>query len=165
MKIYRKIMNIVAVIEDVVLVLSFVLILALTFGNVVARKIFQHSWGFTEEIVIAVFVLLSLLAAGVAARRPGGLTSLSLVPDLVGPRGKKVLNVLSNLACVIYSLILAYQGWGRMKVDQTLSPILHIPKVIFWSFVLIGGISLALHFVENGIVYCSQDLKKEENNE
>jgi len=163
MKVYRKIMDVLTMIENIVLTLAFVLILGLTFGNVVARKVFQHSWGFTEEIVIAVFVLLSLLAAGVAARRPGGLTSLSLVPDMVGPRGKKVLNVLSTIACVAYSLILAYEGWGRMKADKTLSPILHIPKVIFWSFVLIGGISLALHFIENCIVYCSQDLTEKDS--
>ena len=162
MKVYKKIMDIVTVIENIVLTLSMVLVTALTFGNVVARKVFHHSWGFTEEIVIAVFVLISLLAAGVAART-GGLVNLALLPDHVGPKGKKVLNVISTIICTIYSLILAWEGWGRMQVESMLSPILHIPKTVFWSFVLIGGISLALHFVENCIDFCMQDLTEKED--
>lgn len=69
MKVYKKIMNVITKIEDIVLALASLLVLVLTFGNVIARKVFQHSWGFTEEIVVAVFVLISLLAAGVAARK------------------------------------------------------------------------------------------------
>ncbi len=154
MNVYKKIMGVITAIEDIVLILALVLVVVLTFGNVVARYVFNHSWGFTEEIVIAVFVLLSLLAAGVAARKPGGLVNLGLLADNVGLRAQKVLHVLSTIACVFYSLLLTYEGWGRMMVDQTLSPILHIPKIIFWSFVFIGGISLTLHFVENCILFC-----------
>ena len=67
MKIYKGIMRVITVIENAVLAVSMLLVLVLTFGNVVARKVFNHSWGFTDEIVVAVFVLISLLAAGVAA--------------------------------------------------------------------------------------------------
>lgn len=161
MKVYKKIMDVVTIIENIVLILSLILVTALTFGNVVARKIFHHSWGFTEEIVIAVFVLISLLAAGVAARK-GELVNLAILPDFVGPKGKKILNVISTVVCVIYSLILTYEGWGRMQAESMLSPILHIPKTVFWSFVVIGGISLALHFIENCVIFCSQDLTKKE---
>jgi TRAP-type C4-dicarboxylate transport system permease small subunit len=164
MKVYKKIMDIITVIENIVLSLSMVLVTVLTFGNVVARKVFHHSWGFTEEIVVAVFVLISLLAAGVAARS-GELVNLALLPDNVGPKAKKVLNVISTVICTAYSLLLAWEGYGRIQVDHTLSPILHIPKTIFWSFVVIGGISLALHFVENCIDFCSADLTEQEDKE
>lgn len=161
MKIYKKIMDIITKLEEIVLALALILVTVLTFGNVVGRKVFHHSWGFTEEIVVAVFVLISLLAAGVAARK-GELVNLALLPDNVGPKGKKILNVITTVICVIYSLLMAWEGWGRMQVDHTLSPILHIPKTLFWSFVLIGGISLALHFIENCIDFCMQDLSEKE---
>lgn len=164
MKIYKKIMDIVTKIEEIVLALALVLVTVLTFGNVVARKVFHHSWGFTEEIVIAVFVLISLLAAGVAARK-GDLVNLALLPDIAGPKGKKILHIISTVICVIYSLILTWEGWGRMQVESMLSPILHIPKTVFWSFVVIGGISLALHFIENCIEFCSQDLTEKGDEE
>ena len=78
MKVYARIMKVVTTIENIVLAISMILVLVLTFGNVVARKVFHHSWGFTEEIVVAVFVLISLLAAGVAAK-DGGLVNLGLM--------------------------------------------------------------------------------------
>ncbi len=151
MKVYKSIMKVVVQIEHVVLALSMLMVLALTFGNVIARKVFNHSWGFTEEIVVAVFVLISLLAAGVAAKDPDGLVGLSIVTDRLSLAGKKVAKTISTVICVIYSAVLTYTGIGRMIADHTQSPILHIPKVIFWSFVVIGGISLCLHFIENCI--------------
>ncbi len=159
MKLYSKIMRVVLAVEHFVLVVSMILVLVLTFGNVVARKVFHHSWGFTEEIVVAVFVLISLLAAGVAAK-DGGLINLGLVTDHVSKSVQKVLHVISTVICVIYSLILTYEGIGRINADHTFSPILHIPKMVFWSFVVIGGISMALHFIQNCILFCLPEEKK-----
>lgn len=158
MQVYKQIMRVITLIEEVVLALASILVLGLTFGNVVARYVFHHSWGFAEEIVVAVFVLISLLAAGVAAGT-GDLVNLALLPDHVGPGMKKVLKIISTVIGVIYSLILAWQGFGRVMTDHTFSPILHISKSIFWSFVVIGGISLALHFIEHCIDFCGRDLE------
>ena len=158
MQVYKQIMRVITLIEEVVLALASILVLGLTFGNVVARYVFHHSWGFAEEIVVAVFVLISLLAAGVAAGT-GDLVNLALLPDHVGSGMKKVLKIISTVIGVIYSLILAWQGFGRVMADHTFSPILHISKSIFWSFVVIGGISLALHFIEHCVDFCGRDLE------
>ena len=155
MKTYKKIMGIVVKIENAVLALSILLVLVLTFGNVIARKIFQHSLGFTEEITVAVFVLISLLGAGVAAR-DGGLVNLSLIPDRLGKKGRNVLQILSTVVCLFYSVVLTAEGINRVRVDHTLSPILHIPKSFFWIFVVIGGVSLTLHFIENCLDFLKQ---------
>ena len=141
-------MGIVVTIENAVLALSILLVLVLTFGNVIARKIFQHSLGF-------VFVLISLLGAGVAAR-DGGLVNLSLIPDRLGKKGKNVLQILSTVVCLFYSVVLTAEGINRVRVDHTLSPILHIPKSFFWIFVVIGGVSLTLHFIENCLDFLKQ---------
>lgn len=161
MKVYKQIMNVVALIEEIALAIATLLVLVLTFGNVIARYVFHHSWGFTEEIVVAVFVLISMLACGVAARS-GDLVNLGLIPDLVNAKGKKVLNVISTVICVIYSMILTYEGFLKMTSDGKLSPILHIPYSIFWSFIVIGGVSLILHFIEHCITFCTSDLDKKE---
>ena len=152
MNVYRKIMGVVVWIEKIILALSFVLVLVLTFGNVVARKVFAHSWGFTEEIVVAMFVLLSLLGVGVAARK-SELVGLSLLTDNVSPGVRKVFKLLETVFCVGFSLILTWQGIDRMMVDHTFSPILHIPKAWFWGFVVVGGISMILHFLESCITF------------
>ena len=63
MKGYKKVMEFIAGMEKVILVLSTVLILILTVGNVLSRKLLHRSWSFTEELVVAVFVLITLVAA------------------------------------------------------------------------------------------------------
>lgn len=151
MKAYQKFMRAVTAVEKFVLSAAMVLVLVLTFGNVIARKIFMHSWGFTEEITVAVFVLISLLGSGVAAQEDGGLVSLTLIPDRVGPTAKKVLRTISWVCSMIYAAVLTVEGIGRMAADHTLTPILHIPKLWFWLFVVVGGISLLLHLTCNFI--------------
>ena len=47
MKIYKKIMNALAAVEKIVLVISTLLILVLTVGNVFSRKVIHRSWSFT----------------------------------------------------------------------------------------------------------------------
>ncbi len=163
MKAYKKFMHVIMTIEDIVLALSTLMVLGLTFGNVIARKLFHHSWGFTEEIVVAVFVLLSLLGAGLAARDEGGLVNLALIPDMVGEKGKKVLNLISTVICLIYSLLLTVMACGRMMNDATKTPILAIPKSFFWVFVIIGGISLILHSIENCIEFQTTSHEKKED--
>ena len=85
------------------------------------------------------------------AAKTGELVNLALVPDHVGPKTKKVLHVISSVICILYAAILTKEGIGRMMVDRTFSPILHIPKKYFWLFLVIGGVSLILHFIENCI--------------
>ena len=91
MKIYKKIMNALAAVEKVVLVISTLLILVLTVGNVFSRKVIHRSWSFTEELVVAVFVLITLLAAALACRE-GELVSLTLVTQLQNGKRTFVLN-------------------------------------------------------------------------
>lgn len=69
MKIYKRVMDGVAAVEKLILAAAFVLILVLTVGNVFSRKVIHQSWSFTEELVVAVFVLITLMAAALACRK------------------------------------------------------------------------------------------------
>lgn len=74
MKGYKKLMDIVAMVEKTVLVVTMILILVLTVGNVFSRKVIHQSWSFTEELVVAIFVLITCWRGAVA--REGGLVGL-----------------------------------------------------------------------------------------
>lgn len=90
MKTYKKIMDVLAGIEKLILVVSTILILVLTVGNVFSRKVIHRSWSFTEELVVAVFVLITLLAAALACRE-GELVSLNLVTERLPKKQKNQL--------------------------------------------------------------------------
>ena len=164
MKTYKKIMNGVAMVEKLILVLATILIVVLTVGNVLSRKLLHQSWSFTEELVVAVFVLITLMAAALAAR-DGELVNLSLVTDRLPEKLKKPSVILTTVLCIIFTAILFW--FGMEKVITQLENgkrtfVLNWPEWIFWSFVPIGSGCMILHFIEFCIDFCTDKNKKED---
>ena len=163
MKTYKKIMDAVAAAEKIVLVVSTILILVLTVGNVFSRKIIHHSWSFTEELVVAVFVLITLIAAALAARE-GELVSLTLLTDRLPEKLRKPSVLLITALNLVFTSILF--GYGMEKVSTRLANgkrtfVLNWPEWIFWSFVPIGAACMILHFIECCVDFCKKDKEGE----
>lgn len=156
MKIYKKIMNALAAAEKIVLVISTLLILVLTVGNVFSRKVIHRSWSFTEELVVAVFVLITLLAAALACRE-GELVSLTLVTDRLPKKLKKPSVILITVLSIIFSVILFKYGMDKVITQLQNGKrtfVLNWPEWIFWSFVPIGAGCMILHFIEFCLDFC-----------
>ena len=102
MKIYKKFMDILATIEKIVLALATLLIVVITVGNVLSRYLIHRSWSFTEELVVAVFVLITLLAAALACR-DGELVSLSIFTDMLPQKSRKFMVILMTVLSVIFT--------------------------------------------------------------
>ena len=156
MKVYKKLMNALAAVEKVVLVVTTLLILVLTVGNVFSRKVIHRSWSFTEELVVAVFVLITLLAAALSCRE-GGLGSLTLVTDRLPKKLKKPSVILITVLSIIFSVILFKYGMD-MVITQLENGkrtfVLNWPEWIFWSFVPIGAGCMILHLIEYCLDVC-----------
>ena len=157
MKIYKKIMDILAMVEKLVLAVSTVLILVLTVVNVFSRKVIHRSWSFTEELVVAVFVLITLMAAALACRE-GELVSLNLVTSRLPEKTRKPSAILVTVLSVIFTVILFYYGMDKVLTQLANGKrtfVLNWPEWIFWSFVPIGAGCMILHFIEYCIDYCT----------
>ena len=168
MKIYKKIMNALAAVEKIVLVISTLLILVLTVGNVFSRKVIHRSWSFTEELVVAVFVLITLLAAALACRE-GELVSLTLVTDRLPKKLKKPSVILITVLSIIFSVILFKYGMDKVITQLQNGKrtfVLNWPEWIFWSFVPIGAVCMILHFIEFCLDFCckTDSAKNADNN-
>ena len=153
MNTYKKIMDTIAKIEQAILVLATVLILVLTVGNVFSRKVIHMSWSFTEELVVALFVLITLMAAGLCMRK-GELINLTLVTDKLSDKAKKIFFTVSAVLCIAFSFILVYYGIDKCLTQMANGKrtfVLNWPEWIFWSFVPIGAICMILHTIENYI--------------
>ncbi|MCD8089623.1 MAG: TRAP transporter small permease [Clostridiales bacterium] len=165
MKIYKRLMNILAFAEKIVLVLAFLLILVITVGNVFSRYVVHNSWSFTEELVIAVFVLITFLAAALACRE-GGLVSLSLFTDMLPVKSRKIMVVVMTVLSVIFTAILFKYGLDKVLTQLENGKrtfVLNWPEWIFWSFVPIGAACMLLHFIEYCIDYCAGVYDGKEN--
>lgn len=164
MKAYKKFMNGLVEVEKVILILSTILILVLTVGNVFSRKVIHRSWSFTEELVVAVFVLITLVAAGLACRK-GELVNLTLVTDRLPENLKKPSVILITILGVIFSVILFYYGLDKVILQLENGKrtfVLNWPEWIFWSFVPIGAGCMILHQIEYCLDFCSGNLGEDE---
>jgi len=151
MEIYKELMNVVEKIEKVILILTTILILVLTVGNVFSRKVIHMSWSFTEELVVAVFVLITLLAAALCAK-DGELVNLNLLHQKLPAKAKKVVDVITLVLCIGFCAVLVYYGFDKVATQMANGKrtfVLNWPEWIFWSFIPVGAICMILHFIEN----------------
>ena len=156
----QKLMNALAAVEKVILVIATLLILVLTVGNVLSRYVIHRSWSFTEELVVAVFVLITLLAAALACREQDGLVSLTLVTDRLPEKLKKPSVILITVLSIIFSVILFKYGMDKVLTQLANGKrtfVLNWPEWIFWSFVPIGAGCMILHFIEYCLDFCVND--------
>ena len=157
MKFYKKVMDFIAGLEKWTLVLSTLLILVLTVGNVLSRKVLHRSWSFTEELVVAVFVLITLVAAALACRE-GELVSLPLLTDRLPEKTRKPIAVIITVLAVIFTAILFKYGMDKVITQLENGKrtfVLNWPEWIFWSFVPIGAGCMVLHFIEYCVDVCT----------
>jgi len=114
MKAFKKFMDVLAAVEKLILVVSTLLILVLTVGNVFSRKVIHQSWSFTEELVVAVFVLITLMAAALACRE-GELVSLTLITDRLPKSLKKAFYDFNYdfKHCIYLHFVPVWNGQGN----------------------------------------------------
>ena len=159
MKGYKKLMDIVAMVEKTVLVVTMLLILVLTVGNVFSRKVIHQSWSFTEELVVAVFVLITLLAAALACR-DGELVNLTILTDRLPAQVRKVFLLFSTILSVAFTAVLFKYGLDKVITQMQNGKrtfVLNWPEWIFWSFVPIGAACMILHFIEFYLDSCGKE--------
>lgn len=148
----KKLIEGIARVEKYLLAITMSVTLALTFANVVGRFVFNHSLAFADELVIALFVLVSLMGAALCARENDGLIGLSLISSRLSGKKKAIQKLSSGLVSILYCIILTWQGFIRMTSSLQQGEhtfVMHLPRWIFWSFIPLCGLFLILHFIEN----------------
>ena len=113
MKVFTKIMDVVAKIEGLILIVTGLMTTLITFLAVVGRKTAWYKFTWSEEIVINVFILMIMVGCALAARE-GGLISLSLVFDAVPLKAKKVIATLSSIISFIFYVIVVKTGFDKV---------------------------------------------------
>ena len=159
MKAYKKIMDIIALIEKIILLISTLLILVLTVGNVFSRKVIHQSWSFTEELVVAVFVLITLVATALACRE-GELVNLTLFTEKLSKKAQTIVLFINTALCVLFTTVLFIYGMDKVITQMENGKrtfVLNWPEWIFWSFVPIGAACMILHFIEYLVDYCAKE--------
>lgn len=138
-------MKILDYFEEIILFVSFVVITAITFINILSRNFMQLSLSFTEEVTINLLVLLTFVGTSLGVRRFAHL-GFTLVYDKGSNAMKYVVVVVSSAVSFLLFSVLLYFGIDMVmfqkQIGQT-TPALNLPQWI-WSLALPIGAFLCL---------------------
>lgn len=127
--------------------------LALTFVNVIFRYCFAASISFTEEITCALFVLLCMLGAAIAAKYQTHL-GLSVITERLSDKARLYVAFVANLLGVVFSLFLFFTGLKMTYNEYVLEQIsisLQWPEWIYGSFLPFGAFFMSMRFGQAAI--------------
>ncbi|WP_166828627.1 TRAP transporter small permease [Brevibacterium limosum] len=128
--------------EDWVIIASFMMIVLVTFVNVLSRYIFKASLAFSEEITINLLVVLTMMGAVVGIRLGAHLGFTYLVENAKG-RTRRVLLITGTTLIVLFLAVLLIWG-GEMTIAQGLrgraTPSLGIPQWLFTLSIPLAGL-------------------------
>lgn len=124
--------------------LALAVMVALIFGNVVLRYVFNSGWAWAEELSRLMFVWLIFLGAILALRRHAHLGVELLQARLPSPL-RRACAVISHLL-MLYGLWLFMAGsWEQSKIGMnTYSTVMHYPTALMASAGLVCSASMML---------------------
>ncbi len=123
--------------EETVMVVGGIIMVAMNFLNVVCRYLLPKTpFSYTEELVVLVFMWVSMFGISYAYRR-GAHTLLTILSDLIKGRGRILIVLFSMAASMLLMALIAYTGYGmvlnQIKFSQIL-PGMRLPMAYMgWS--------------------------------
>ena len=139
MKILRKFQKI----EDIIMVITFIIMVISSFAQVINRNIFKIPISGFEEAAKYSMVYMVLLGTEMGLR-DGTQISVTAIVDILKGKTKKIVMIISKLIVVLAAASLFYHSIGLVKkqiISGQVSPGLQIPMSIpYFSLVLSFGI-------------------------
>jgi C4-dicarboxylate transporter DctQ subunit len=120
----------------------------ITFGQVIARYVFNYSFVWALELVTFLFAWLIFLGMSYGVR-VGSHIGVDALVKLLPPRTARIVGIVATLGCIAYALIVLYGGWiymSKMRELGTLAEDLPIPVWIPQLVVPLGAALLAFRF-------------------
>lgn len=135
-------MRVIRFFEDWVVIASFMVIVIVTFVNVLSRYIFKASLAFSEEITINLLVVLTMMGAVVGIRLGAHLGFTYLVENAKSSVRRALLFAGTGLIVVFLAVLLIWGG--EMTIAQGLrgraTPSLGIPQWLFTLSIPLAGL-------------------------
>ena len=130
--------------EDTLSVVCMALLVAITFINVIVRYLTSYSFAWTEEISIAVMVIMTLAAASAAVARDRHIRIDYFVERGSAARRRRLVMFSALVLCVFFTILTVLSGrvvWDDLQYGET-SPGIGVP--IWWYSIWTPILSLAI---------------------
>jgi len=162
---YKRVFDVLASVEKWLIAFLLVFDVGLTAANVFSRYVIHKGWSFTEEIVVAILILMSLIGAALCARTRGGLINLTLITDILPGKVQNILDILTTVLLIFFGAVMVKYGIARCVAQAAahqMTTSLQIPEWHYSTFVPLGGALLILHSAEHitDVIFDMIDEKK-----
>ena len=139
----KKFDAVITRIEEIVLIFSVLIMAFILIGGVISRTVFNSSWTFTEEVGTALNIVVTFFGIGYCARQARHI-SMSVVYDLLGEKGKKIMTYIITLLTGLIMLYVAYLGVQYTLSVYNLGRVTAALRIPSWITVLPVPIGFAL---------------------
>lgn len=134
------------------IMLLFMAILA--FVNVVVRYLTTFSFAFSEELLVNLFVWITMLGGSIAMRK-GALLGVTFLVDRLPVGFKKAASVVVTLCGVILFTLLAYHGVDMVRSEYRSGMTTYsiaLPMWIFGIAVPVCAFLLIVRTIQRGVI-------------
>lgn len=139
--------------EEHLMVLVMAVMTVVAFVNVITRYFIHFSLSYTEEIVVSMFVWLTLLGTSVAFRQ-GAHLGFSFIVDRSPRVVQRIAVWLAALLGVVLFAFLIYFGIGQIQSERqlgTTSESLAIPQWLYTAGIPVFGLLTIARIIEGAI--------------
>jgi len=140
--------------EEGLLVFLMAVMTVVAFVNVLTRYLIRFALAFTEEIVVSMFVWLTLLGTAIAFRE-GAHLGFSFIVDRSPKAVQRVAIWLAAALGVVLFGFVIYFGMGQIKSERmlgTTSESLAIPQWWYTAGIPVIGLLIIVRIIEGAII-------------
>ena len=119
--------------EEYVCAFLIALMSTLAFANVIVRYLTDQSLAFTEELIINLFVLATLLGASMAFKR-GAHLGMTFIDSMLPPKGLRIISLLVAACGVALFAILLYFGVDMVMQEYESGMVTYSMALPMWWF-------------------------------
>jgi TRAP-type C4-dicarboxylate transport system permease small subunit len=140
-------------VEEGACVLLLAVMTLVAFVNVVTRYLIRFSLAFTEELVVSLFVWLTLLGTAVAFREGSHLAFTFLVDRCPGALRRPSIWLSAALGVALFGLLI-YFGLGQIRSERmlgTTSEALAIPQWWYTAGIPAFGLVVIVRIIQGAV--------------
>lgn len=139
--------------EEYVLVASLSILVVLVVMQVFFRFVINFSMGWSEELARYLLIWIAWIAASFAVHKNAHIR-VEILKDMFKTKTKQILEFLVLIICFGFAVFLAVEGTKfilAIKTTMQVSPSLKLNMWIVYLAVPIGGVLMAIRFIQQMI--------------
>lgn len=146
----KWILRVIDYIEEGIIFLGLLAMALLNFANIVSRYCLHKSLSYTEEVVIIIFVWVTMMGISEGYKRHAHL-GMSFLTDRLPKPGKGLAILFSGICSFILIFFIVFYGWQMVQNQMRLGSMttaLRLPTWVQGLAIPAGGVLMAIRTVQ-----------------